>query len=110
MKGETRMNAFSRVLLDEWLTRPRGLVTKIALKDGSINYQVEVPGYEKEKLRVHTVDGWLVITGEREDGQKLRYEEHLGRDFITTAKLRNGLLTINVKAAEKKGIDINIEE
>lgn len=106
--------------------------TDIYEKDGSLHYEVELPGLEKEEINIQARGDQLVITGEVE-----REEEEENVNYISRgrrygrfkrslplpeevedpenlkAKFKNGVLHIEAKLSEslteEKAIDVEIE-
>lgn len=107
-------DSFGRLLSDDWfwraLPRATSRIIKARLNEKTTTYSIEVPGYERESLNVVVQDGFLKVNGERDDGTTIRFEDFVGRNVITTAKLKNGLLLLTVTAEKESLQSIPIEE
>lgn len=98
--------------------------TDIKEKDDKYLIYVDLPGYEKENIKIDIDDGYLTVTGEvnntkenkQEDGSFVRKERYIGtctRSFyigedITEdeikASFKNGVLNIEIPKKEEKKI------
>ncbi|MDD5092529.1 MAG: Hsp20/alpha crystallin family protein [Candidatus Wallbacteria bacterium] len=107
---------------DLWDTGYRYPAVDIYEKDGSVHIDAEVPGVEKENLKVGIEDGVLTIAGEtkveneKKDKNYFRTERHYGsfkrcftlgenvEDEKIEAHFENGILKVSIpfKAEEKK--------
>ncbi len=120
-----RRNEFD--LLDEMFTDPffnehESKVMKTDIKEKNDKYliDVELPGYEKQNIKMHIEDGYLTIHAEmnssheeKEDGKFVRKERYIGscsRSFYVgdevkcediTATFKNGVLKIEIPKKEK---------
>ncbi len=134
-----RKNEFD--LLEEMFTDPffsehESRIMKTDIKEEEDKYliEVELPGYEKENIKIEVEDGYLTVHAEvnsnieeKEDGKFIRKERYVGscsRSFYVgsevqsediKASFKNGMLKLEVpKKDEKKEIPekkyIQIEE
>ena len=96
--------------------------TNIIEKDGSYLFDMELPGYAKETIKIELNQGYLVVTAEKEDSQEekddqgnvIRKERMSGsctRSFYIgegyneediSAKFENGELKITLKAKSEE--------
>jgi len=73
-------------------------------EDGNVIYQVEVPGFNKNNLKVEVADGILTISGEREVKDKYyagqsKFHKRLtvGEIEDADANVTDGILTLTLK-------------
>ena len=95
--------------------------TDIKEKGDKFEIAIDLPGYEKENIKIEVEDGYLTITAntdqskeEKEDGKFVRKERYIGscsRSFYVgdevkgediKASFRNGTLRIDVPKKEDK--------
>ena len=109
--------------IDPFFSEEGSKVMKTDIKEKKDKYLIDIdlPGYEKEDIKVHIVDGYLNIVAktnseneEKEEGRFLRKERYYGEcsrsffigDNITEedikASFRNGTLRIELPKIEEK--------
>lgn len=101
------------------LTSYNGMPTDIKETKNAYELSVELPGYDKNDIKVSLKEGNLIITAERKQSEtknnndyikKERYYGIMKREFYVgdidetklTAKLENGVLNINIPKEAKK--------
>ena len=87
---------------------------KCCVKDNTVSYEFEVPGFNKDNLTVDIADGFVTINGEREVGDSKRkiFERiQVGEVEDVKASMKDGLLTLKVIYPEidKKKVNIDVE-
>ena len=113
---------------ENWVLKPS---VNIAETENAYNISIEIPGVEKDDVRLQIEDGTLIIEGEKrhekdeKDKNYHRIERHYGsfRRLISLpndtdeskidAKFKNGVLTISVARTpveKSAGKPINIDE
>lgn len=124
---------FDEMFNDPFFTRNENKLMKTDIKEKGDKYLVEIdlPGYEKDDIKIEVEDGYLTVHASvnkseaenKEDGkyiQKERYSGECARSFYIgedikqediKASFKNGMLTltfpkIKQKKNEKKYIDI----
>lgn len=126
-------NLFDDFFNDDFFTKPvtfKTMNTDIKEYDDKYELKLELPGYEKQNIKVNLKDGYLTVEAnhsqskeEKDSGRYIRRERYEGkvkRSFYVGksvteedifARFSNGVLEINVpkvKAeSETKSIDIN---
>lgn len=82
--------------------------TKHIEKDGSLVYEIEVPGFNKDNLSVEINEGILTIQGDREDysnvkaGKKTIYKRlAISEVEDVSAKIEDGILYITLQSPQK---------
>lgn len=89
-------------------------------KDGKYNIEVDIPGYNKEEVKIESKDGYLTISAEKkiekkEDNEDKKYFYHerrygkVERSFYIgdmdsdkiSAKMENGILKIEIPKVEE---------
>lgn len=90
--------------------------TRYMNDDGDVVYEIEVPGFNKDNLKVEISDGILTVKGER----KLDDEKHAGQRSIfkrltigsatnADAKIEDGILYLTIKVPKKDTKSVEIK-
>lgn len=102
---------------------------EVSEKDGTLDFNVELPGVEKNDIHINVEDGNLIISGERieettDGSEKLRCERFYGKYYRSfrlpeyadtekiSAELKNGLLKVSIpkkEEAKRKTIDVKVQ-
>lgn len=112
------------MLSDPFFNGTENKVMKTDIKEKKDKYMIEIdmPGYEKEDIKIEIEDGYLTVHGtmkkelddEKEKGKYVRKERYVGecsRSFYVgdnvkeediKAKFKNGTLTLEVPKKEEK--------
>ena len=123
-KRKNEFDLFDDMFNDSFLmsgNSSRLMKTDIKEKDKEYVIEMDLPGYEKENIKINVADGYLTVhavssknSSEKEEGKFVRKERYLGecsRSFyigedITEedikAKFKNGTLTIEVPKKERR--------
>lgn len=76
--------------------------------EGALNFCVEVPGLDKDDLKIDVQNGHLTISGEKkvesEDGKEYFRKERFYGKFTRTFRLADSVDTENVKANLTNGV------
>jgi HSP20 family protein len=102
--------------------------TDIYEQDGTLHYEIELPGYDKEEITVQTKEDRLVVTGESETEEENENRNYLARgrksskikrsyplpggidDAETlSARFKNGVLHVSVPLPEEDERKIEVE-
>ncbi|NLJ90124.1 MAG: Hsp20/alpha crystallin family protein [Clostridiales bacterium] len=125
-------NLFDDFFNDDLFTRPvasKTMNADIKEYDDKYELKLELPGYEKDNIRVNLKDGYLIVEAnhteskEEDSGKYIRRERYEGKvkrsfyvgkniaDEDVYARFVNGVLEINIPKvnveSEAKSIDIN---
>ena len=125
----TRYDLFNTDFFEDFFNSPiksNGLMkTDVHEKNGYYTLDIELPGYNKEDIKMDLVDGNLVIKASHnmsdeekdEKGNLIRSERYFGscsRSFYVgenlkaediKAKFENGILSINCPSKQQKSIE-----
>ena len=90
-------------------------------KEGKYNIEVDIPGYNKDEVKIEAKDGYLTVSAEKklekneeDNGKKYYYHERrygkVERSFYIgdmdtdkiSAKMENGILKIDIPKIEEK--------
>ena len=114
---------FEDMFDDPFFTKNESRIMKTDIKEHKGNYEIEVdlPGYEKENIKIEVENGYLTVNAsmnkendEKEKGKFVRRERYFGEcsrsfyvgDEIKTedikASFKNGTLTLVVPKKEEK--------
>ena len=102
--------------------------TDIYEQDGTLHYEIELPGFDKDEITVQTKEDRLVVTGESEAEDENEDRNYLARGRKTSkitrsyplprgidgadklsARFKNGVLQISVPLPEKDERKIEVE-
>lgn len=135
-RREKNLNFFDDFFNDSFFTRAESKIMKtdIKEKDGQYELRMDLPGYDKENIKIHIEDGYLYVDAsmskhieEEKEGKYLHQERYVGecsRSFYVghdvkesdiKANLKNGILMISIpkkeqeRVKEKKYISIDGE-
>ena len=79
----------------------------------SYSFSIELPGFEKSEIKIATKDNYLQVKANTEEGKKREKSIRLPTDSDprkTQAKLKNGILHINIpKKQSAKSKKIKVE-
>ena len=126
-RRKNEFDLFDEMFNDPFFTRGENKLMKTDIKEKHDHYELEVdlPGYEKENIKIEIEDGYLTVHAsanstneEKEEGKFVRKERYIGscsRSFYVgedvkqediKASFRNGTLKIEIpKKEEKKEIE-----
>ena len=111
--------------IDPFFSEEGSTIMKTDIKENKDNYLIDIdlPGYEKEDIKIHIEDGYLNIVAktnseneEKEKGRFLRKERYFGecsRSFYIgeqvteediKASFRNGTLELEIPKKEEKKV------
>jgi HSP20 family protein len=102
--------------------------TDIYEQDGTLHYEIELPGYDKDEITVKTQEDRLVVTGESETEDDTEDRNYLARGRKTSkikrsyplprgidgaetlsARFKNGVLHVSVPLPEEDERKIEVE-
>ena len=122
-RNSNGLDIFDDVFADPFFSSKENKVMKTDLKekDGKYLLEIDIPGYDKEDIKIELKDGYLTVTAEKEDEKEDKHAKYLKRerfsgmcsrsyyvgDNVTEedikASFKNGILTIEFpKEPEKK--------
>ena len=127
-RRKNEFDLLGEMFADPFFTEHENKIMKTDIKEKKDKYliDVELPGYQKENIKIDIEDGYLTVHAESEDGKFIRKERYVGscsRSFYVgnevqnediKASFKNGMLKIEVpkkdekeKIPEKKYIQID---
>ena len=122
-RNSNGLDIFDDVFADPFFSSKENKIMKTDLKekDGKYLLEIDIPGYDKEDIKIELKDGYLVVTAEKDDEKEDKHAKYLKRerfsgmcsrsyyvgDNVTEedikASFKNGILTIEFpKEPEKK--------
>lgn len=111
------------IFRDPFFTRNNNGIMKTDIKENKDSYSivVDLPGYDKDNIKIEVEDGYLTVhaatnneTEEKEEGKFVRKERYFGecsRSFYVgeavetddvKATFKNGILTLEIPKKEEK--------
>lgn len=117
------LDFFDEVFADPLFSEKENKIMKTDLKekDGKYMLEIDIPGYDKEEIKIELQDGYLVVSAERNEEKEDKHAKYLKRERFTgmcsrsyyvgenvteediKANFKNGILTIEFpKEVEKK--------
>ena len=108
------LDFWDEVLPDSFFTEKETKIMKTDLKekDGKYLLEIDVPGYDKEDIKIELHDGYLTVSAEKNEEKEDKHAKYLKRERFTgmcsrsyyvgenvteediKANFRNGILTI----------------
>ena len=117
------LDIFDEVFADPFFGEKENKIMKTDLKekDGKYMLEIDVPGYDKEDIKIELQDGYLTVSAEKNEEKEDKHAKYLNRERFTgmcsrsyyvgdnlkeediKANFKNGILTIEFpKEVEKK--------
>ena len=116
------LDFWDEVLPDSFFTEKETKIMKTDLKekDGKYLLEIDVPGYDKEDIKIELHDGYLTVSAEKNEEKEDKHAKYLKRERFTgmcsrsyyvgenvteneiKAKFKNGTLTIEIPKKEEK--------
>lgn len=117
------LDIFDEVFADPFFGEKENKIMKTDLKekDGKYMLEIDVPGYDKEDIKIELQDGYLTVSAEKNEEKEDKHAKYLKRERFSgmcsrsyyvgenvneediKANFRNGILTIEFpKEPEKK--------
>ena len=126
------LDIFADVFADPFFSEKekRIMRTDLKEKDGKYYLEIDIPGFDKEDIKIELQDGYLTISAEKDDEREDKHAKYLKRERFSgmcsrsyyvgdnvkeediKANFKNGILTIEFpkepenKVVEKKYIPI----
>jgi len=77
--------------------------------DGKYKYVIIMAGIKKENATVNVKNGILTVVGSNpQGGIVIDFKQPIGKDEVVTAKLEDGIMTVNLlEAPETKSVNID---
>ena len=122
-RNSNGLDIFDDVFADPFFSSKENKVMKTDLKekDGKYLLEIDIPGYDKEDIKIELKDGYLTVTAEKDDEKEDKHAKYLKRERFSgmcsrsydvgeevkeediKANFKNGILTIEFpKEPEKK--------
>ena len=117
------LDIFDEVFADPFFGEKENKIMKTDLKekDGKYMLEIDVPGYDKEDIKIELNEGYLTVSAEKNEEKEDKHAKYLKRERFTgmcsrsyyvgdnlkeediKASFKNGILSIEVpKEVEKK--------
>ena len=122
-RNSNGLDFWDEVFADPFFSAKENKIMKTDLKekDGKYLLEIDVPGYDKEDIKIELKDGYLVVTAEKDEEKEDKHAKYLKRERFSgmcsrsyyvgeniteediKASFKNGILTIEFpKEPEKK--------
>ena len=115
------LDIFDEVFADPFFGEKENKIMKTDLKEKDGKLEIDVPGYDKEDIKIELQDGYLTVSAEKNEEKEDKHAKYLKRERFTgmcsrsyyvgdnlkeediKANFKNGILTIEFpKEVEKK--------
>ena len=113
------LDFWDEVLPDSFFTEKESKLMKTDLKekDGKYFLEIDIPGYEKEDIKIELHDGYLTVSAEKNEEKEDKHAKYLKRERFSgmcsrsyyvgenvneediKANFRNGILTIEFRVS-----------
>ena len=105
------LDIFDEVFADPFFGEKENKIMKTDLKekDGKYMLEIDVPGYDKEDIKIELHDGYLTVSAEKNDEKEDKHAKYLKRERFTGMCSRSyyvgeSLKEEDIKASFKNGI------
>ena len=105
------LDIFDEVFADPFFGEKENKIMKTDLKekDGKYMLEIDVPGYDKEDIKIELNEGYLTVSAEKNEEKEDKHAKYLKRERFTGMCSRNyyvgeGLKEEDIKASFKNGI------
>ncbi len=131
-RNSNGLDIFDDVFADPFFSEKENRIMRTDLKekDGKYYLEIDIPGFDKEDIKIELQDGYLTISAEKDDEREDKHAKYLKRERFSgmcsrsyyvgdnvkeediKANFKNGILTIEFpkepenKVVEKKYIPI----
>ena len=119
------LDIFDEVFADPFFGEKENKIMKTDLKekDGKYMLEIDVPGYDKEDIKIELQDGYLTVSAEKNEEKEDKHAKYLKRERFSgmcsrsyyvgenvseediKANFKNGILTIEFPKEPEKRIE-----
>ena len=122
-RNSNGLDIFDDVFADPFFSEKENRIMRTDLKekDGKYYLEIDIPGFDKEDIKIELQDGYLTISAEKDDEKEDKHAKYLKRERFSgmcsrsyyvgdnvkeediKANFKNGILTVEFpKETEKK--------
>ena len=122
-RNSNGLDIFDDVFADPFFSEKENRIMRTDLKekDGKYYLEIDIPGFDKEDIKIELQDGYLTISAEKDDEKEDKHAKYLKRERFSgmcsrsyyvgdnikeediKANFKNGILTVEFpKEPEKK--------
>ena len=131
-RNSNGLDIFDDVFADPFFSEKENKILRTDLKekDGKYYLEIDIPGFDKEDIKIELQNGYLTISAEKDEGKEDKHAKYLKRERFSgmcsrsyyvgdnvkeediKANFKNGILTVEFpkepenKVVEKKYIHI----
>lgn len=119
------LDVFDEVFMDPFFGEKENKIMKTDVKEKDGNYvlEIDVPGYDKEEIKIELQDGYITVTATRNEEKEDKNSKYLKRERFTgmcsrsyyagdnvkeediRASFKNGILTIAFPKEPEKRVE-----
>ena len=98
------LDIFDEVFADPFFGEIENKIMKTDLKekDGKYMLEIDVPGYDKEDIKIELQDGYLTVSAEKNEEKEDKHAKYLKRERFTGMCSRSYYVGDNLKEEDKK--------
>ena len=98
------LDIFDEVFADPFFGEKENKIMKTDLKekDGKYMLEIDVPGYDKEDIKIELQDGYLTVSAEKNEEKEDKHAKYLKRERFTGMCSRSYYVGDNLKEEDIK--------
>ena len=124
-RNSNGLDIFDDVFADPFFSEKENRIMRTDLKekDGKYYLEIDIPGFDKEDIKIELQDGYLTISAEKDDEKEEKHAKYLKRERFSgmcsrsyyvgdnvkeediKANFKNGILTVEFPKEQEKKIE-----
>ena len=124
-RNSNGLDIFDDVFADPFFSEKENRIMRTDLKekDGKYYLEIDIPGFDKEDIKIELQDGYLTISAEKDDEKEEKHVKYLKRERFSgmcsrsyyvgdnvkeediKANFKNGILTVEFPKEQEKKIE-----
>ena len=124
-RNSNGLDIFDDVFADSFFSEKENRIMRTDLKEkeGKYYLEIDIPGFDKEDIKIELQDGYLTISAEKDDEKEEKHAKYLKRERFSgmcsrsyyvgdnvkeediKANFKNGILTVEFPKEQEKKIE-----
>ena len=124
-RNSNGLDIFDDVFADPFFSEKENRIMRTDLKEkeGKYYLEIDIPGFDKEDIKIELQDGYLTISAEKDDEKEEKHAKYLKRERFSgmcsrsyyvgdnvkeediKANFKNGILTVEFPKEQEKKIE-----
>ena len=103
-RNSNGLDIFDDVFADPFFSEKENRIMRTDLKekDGKYYLEIDIPGFDKEDIKIELQDGYLTISAEKDDEREDKHAKYLKRERFSGMCSRSYYVGDNVKEEDIK--------